>query len=355
MNHLKQGKTGIPTRSFSLFGSIKGYRELNMITYSLNKYDTIAVAKFRLKVINFHKRFGTKAALSAFPVSHATVYRWRKRLINSGGKLSSLVPQSTRPKRLRKPMYHKEIVMEMKRLREKRYSPGKKKLKVMLDKFCVREDITKVSISTIGRILKKKKYFYNQCCQARHSYHTATGKWARKRQWREKRKRRRYHPQPKSFGYIEMDTVVKHIDGKRYYIITVIDVKLKFAYALMYPRLNSNAAKDCLIKFLKVYPCEIGTVQTDNGLEFLGEFNQYLKKENIPHYFIYPRCPRINGVVERFNRTLQEEFVNSHLYLIHQQSLFNEKLKQYLLYYDNERPHESLTMKSPMEYLINFQ
>jgi len=100
-------------------------------------------------------------------------------------------------------MYHKEIVIEMKRLREKRYSPGKKKLKVMLDKFCEREDIPKVSISTIGRILKKKKYFYNQCCQARHSYHTATGKWARKRQWREKRKRRRYHPQPKSFGDIE--------------------------------------------------------------------------------------------------------------------------------------------------------
>ncbi len=91
------------------------------------------------------------------------------------------------------------------------------------------------------------------------------------------------------------------------------------------------------------------------GLEFLGEFNQHLKKENILHYFIYPRCPRINGVVERFNRTLQEEFVNSHLHLIHQQSLFNEKLKQYLLYYDNERPHESLAMKSPMEYLINFQ
>jgi len=77
----------------------------------------------------------------------------------------------------------------------------------------------------LGEYSKKKKYFYNQCCQARHSYHTATGKWARKRQWREKRKRRRYHPQPKSFGYIEMDTVVKHIDGKRYYIITVIDVK----------------------------------------------------------------------------------------------------------------------------------
>ncbi len=63
-----------------------------------------------------------------------------------------------------------------------------------------------------------------------------------------------------------------------------------------------------------VYPIknDIYTIQTDNGLEFLGDFDLYLKRKNIKHLFIYPRCPKINAYIERANRTLQEEFINGH-------------------------------------------
>ena len=43
----------------------------------------------------------------------------------------------------------------------------------------------------------------------------------------------------------------------------------------------------------------IKVVQTDNGSEFLGVFDKYLKERGIEHKFTYPRCPKINGYIER--------------------------------------------------------
>ncbi|MFZ3085260.1 MAG: hypothetical protein WA097_01280, partial [Candidatus Hydromicrobium sp.] len=65
-----------------------------------------------------------------------------------------------------------------------------------------------------------------------------------------------------------------------------------------------------------VYPGKILSLQTDNGSEFMGEFDNYLKKQGIQHLFTYTRCQRINGVVERYQRILQEEYFNWNLDLL---------------------------------------
>ena len=101
-----------------------------------------------------------------------------------------------------------------------------------------------------------------------------------------------------------------------------------------------------------VYPLDIKSVQTDNGLEFLGEFEDHLKSRNIPHCFTYPRCPRINGCIERYNRTLREEFLNHNLDSIDDPDVLNLKLADYLIFYNTERPHKTLGLKSPIDYLI---
>ncbi|MGB9794483.1 MULTISPECIES: integrase core domain-containing protein [Caldisericum] len=62
---------------------------------------------------------------------------------------------------------------------------------------------------------------------------------------------------------------------------------------------------------------------------------------------MYPRCPRINGFIERANRTLQDEFIDSHLILLEENiDEFNRKLMDYLVWYNTERPHNSLNNKS---------
>ncbi|MEF3245380.1 MAG: integrase core domain-containing protein [Caldisericaceae bacterium] len=85
--------------------------------------------------------------------------------------------------------------------------------------------------------------------------------------------------------------------------------------------------------------------------EFQGLFDEYLKKRNINHNFIYPRCPRINGFVERANRTLQEEFIALHFNLLLEDiEKFNRKLIDYLVWYNTERPHESLNNLTPINF-----
>ena len=102
-----------------------------------------------------------------------------------------------------------------------------------------------------------------------------------------------------------------------------------------------------------VYPLSIKSIQTDNGAEFLGNFDEYLKRKQIPHYFSYPRCPKINGCVERYNRTLKEEFVYNHLDSIENIELFRRRLAEYLIFYNTERPYKTLGLKSPIDYLIS--
>jgi len=107
-------------------------------------------------------------------------------------------------------------------------------------------------------------------------------------------------------------------------------------------------------KLESVYPYEEGIeiVQTDNGSEFLGEFDKYLKEKGIKHNFIYPRCPRINGYIERANRTLQDEFINDNIFLLADDiDAFNRKLMDYLIWYNTQRPHKSLNNLTPTEIL----
>jgi len=79
--------------------------------------------------------------------------------------------------------------------------------------------------------------------------------------------------------------------------------------------------KDFYEQFCALYPLKIKDWQTDNGSENLGEFDKTLQKAHIPHLFIYPRCPKINSIIERYNRTIQEEFIDNHLDIIHDKSL----------------------------------
>jgi putative transposase len=139
-------------------------------------------------------------------------------------------------------------------------------------------------------------------------------------------------------------------DGVKDYFYYAIDAKLKFALTLNYKRLPSKNMKDFYERFNAVYPLEIKDWQTDNGSENLGEFDKTLQKAAIPHLFIYPRCPKIDSIIERYNRTLQEEFIDNHLDIIHDTPLFHEHLAEYMLFSLTKRIHKSLDKM--VDYLI---
>jgi len=150
---------------------------------------------------------------------------------------------------------------------------------------------------------------------------------------------------------IEIDTVVRHIDGQKRYIITAIDVQRRVSYARAYTSHSSATAGDFLLRLLRRVPFEIVEIQTDNGSEFAKHFHGVCVLLNITHYHTYPRCPKMNAHIERFNRTISEEFVVYHRALLRDDMVtFNQTLGEWLHWYNEERPHESLGFLSPLEY-----
>lgn len=317
---------------------------------SLRKYGRDETAQKRMEMIALYDQFGERATIQAFGCDRRVISRWRKRLKNADGKLSSLVPSSTRPHTYRTPHTDCRIVAFIKTKRENHPRIGKEKLKPDIDIYCKKLGISTVSTSTIGNIIKRNHFFFQK---AGRVYHNPASKWAQNKAKKTKRLRIRYSPKPTEYGHILSDTVERITDGIRDYFISAIDAKMKFALTLNYKRLTARNMKDFYNRFKQVYPGRIILWQTDNGSENLGEFDQQLVTDGIPHLFIYPRCPKIDAYIERYNRTLQEEFIDNNLDVIHDKKIFIQKLVEWNIYFDTERRHHSLGLKSPLQYLID--
>jgi len=337
-------------QNFFLFRKIKGYRRVYDMLDSLKAFKESDVAKQRMKIMEFYEKYGEQATQEAFGADRKVIYRWRRRLKEGEGILKALIPSSTRPNRVHTSPVPKEIIEFIRALREEHPRLGKEKIKVFLDPFCRKCGIKPISVSTIGKIIKRHNFFFQP--QGR-VYHNPDSKWATHPRKKKKRLRVRYSPKVKDFGHIISDTVEQVTDGVKDYFISAIDIRVKFALTLPYKQLNSSNMKDFYEHFKQVYPLTIRDWQSDNGLENLGEFDEQLSRDGIPHYFSYPKCPRINSFIERYNRTLEEEFIYNHLDIIHDKELFSKALADYLIYYNIQRPHKSLGMRAPLQLLVS--
>jgi len=82
--------------------SCRAYGEVMKTISSLLGFSESDIAQLRLRCVSLLERHGYQAVHVAYPsVSRASVYRWKHALKDSGGKLSSLLPHSTRPHRVR--------------------------------------------------------------------------------------------------------------------------------------------------------------------------------------------------------------------------------------------------------------
>lgn len=161
--------------------------------------------------------------------------------------------------------------------------------------------------------------------------------------------------QVKEPGYIEIDSITIYVLGEKYYFITAIDIFTKYALCKLVTSLSSKQAKKALIEFQDKFPYQIKEIQTDNGSEFLAEFHQYIEEQNIAHNFIYTRSPKINGVIERFDRTIQDEFLNRNDQFGIDADKFSLDLIKYLAWYNYKRPHHSLGLIAPITYINNLK
>ena len=133
--------------------------------------------------------------------------------------------------------------------------------------------------------------------------------------------------------------------GLRRYLCTCIDPHSRFALALAAATASSRHATHALDALCHLLPAPPRFLLSDNGAECLGHFQQRLDERGITHWWIYPCSPKMNAHVERFNRTLQEQFVDYHEdLLVDDLAAFNRKLADWLLAYNTVLRHAALAV-----------
>jgi len=330
-------------RQFRVFGGVEGYYRFMKTIISINKSQGNKTARYRLKVLQHYWKHGLESTLDAFPVSRATVFRWQKKLKDNKGKLQTLIPKSTKPKRVRQMQVSLEVVDKIKQLRKKWPNLSKHKIKPLLDVFCTQRGYTTISATTIGKVIKRYDFFYKQ---PQTIYHDPSRKRGKK-----KVKTRVYKAPKHKQGYVEADVVETRVDGKKRYTVCWIDIGSKIAFSKTYKRKSSQNILESFLEFEKLHPGQIHTFQTDNGSEFEGVLDVFLRKNRpkIKRRYTPVKSPKINGVIERYNRTLQDDWLNHNLHLFHHEETWNQSLAEYIHFYNYQRVHDTLKYKTPMQ------
>lgn len=310
--------------------------------------DSNPKAVFRLRCIKLLEEYGWKATRTAFPgVSRASVYRWKKQFNQGDRKTQSLLPKSTRPNNLRGMVMPDGILGFIRELRKKYPHLSKYKIKPFLDIWCKEQGIKTYSVSWIGKVISRHSFFFN------------TRKSVRRRRKKPRSGYRIYRcpsATKVNLGYLQLDGVVINWNGQKHIFLSALEVKTRQAWIKRVSSLSSLQARLFLDEIIVSVSYQFHTIHTDNGSEFKAVFDQAVQELNLLHLWSPPRSPKIHAHVERFNKTLQEEFINYHLDTANAfPDEFNLLLKEWLIWYNNKRPHHSLGLISPTQYLLQLQ
>jgi transposase InsO family protein len=297
---------------------------------------------------------GLKMALEFSGVSRASLFNWRKRYRQSGERLESLAPQSRRPKHNRPHQTDLRIEEFIRQYRIKHPGVGKNAIKSTLDGHCLKKGVPLVSESTVGRVLarlKKQGHLPGKKLSLRVTING--GQLVARQPSHQRKKLRRGTYMPKGAGsLVQIDSIAIFQDNLKRYLITAVDVVSRFGFAYGYSSLSSSAGADFLEKLIQVCPFPITHIQTDNGHEFDKHFITSQRSRQLIHFHNYPRHPQSNGHVERFNRTIRQQFLAYNDDELRSMDPLNLHLMEYLLWYNTEKPHRGIGNIPPLKYYL---
>jgi transposase InsO family protein len=325
--------------SMSIYGSIvPGARRLARLGIKLSRR-----AKLRLKWFDHYRSHGGNASLTCryYGISRQTFYKWKRRY--DPKDLSTLEDRSCRPRRCRRREYTVELVEAVLELREEYPRWGKDKLVVLL-----RRKGHETSASTVGRILTRLK--------ARGALREPVWSAVSRRKGRGKRRK---YAMRKPKGYkvggagdlVQVDTVdVRPVPGAVFKQFTARDVISKWDVCGVASRATARATASFLDELEERMPFPIKAIQVDGGSEFKAQFEEECEKRQIRLFVLPPRSPKLNGCVERANRTHKEEFYEVY-YMTYTVAGIRAAQRKWEMIYNTVRPHQALEYLTPLEYL----
>ncbi len=320
---------------------LTGYTQLARLKSNISKD-----AQNRIKWFDYYRSHGENARLTCryFGISPQTFYRWLKRYDPYHPR--TLESRSHRPKQVRQPAYTVDQVEAVRKIREQYPRWGKDKLQVLL-----RKQGFPLSASTVGRILNYLKT-HGRLPEPLSNPISA-----------KKRSRQRPYAVRKPAEYqvklpgdmVEVDTVdVRPLPGVAFKHFTAYDVISKWNVVNIYRQATAASATRFLDEMASRMPNPIRAIQVDGGSEFKSVFEEQCQARGIKLFVLPPRSPKLNGAVERANRTHTEEFyevTDSDFELADLRS----KLAEWEKICNTYRPNQALGYLTPWEHLQKFQ
>ena len=152
----------------------------------------------------------------------------------------------------------------------------------------------------------------------------------------------------------------------RIYQQTFIDTYAKVGFAKLYaaktPVTAADLLNDRVLPFYAEHGVPLSRVLTDRGTEYCGApdrhpYELYLAIEDIDHTRTKTRSPQTNGICERFNKTVLDEFYRVAFRKTLYRSLeqLQGDLDQFIDEYNHHRPHQGRWCygKTPMHTFID--
>ena len=234
----------------------------------------------------------------------------------------------------------------MPRVREQYPRWGKEKLAVVL-----RRAGWTVSTSMVGRILARLK--------ARGVLREAPLAAISTR----KRAFRRPHAVRKPKGYavdqpgdlVQVDTLdVRPVPGVVLKHFTARDIVSRWDVLEAHTRATATASAGFLDRLVARMPFPVRAIQVDGGSEFQAAFEEAWNARGIRLFILPPRSPKLNGCVERAQRTQTEEFYEVAPFSLEFAAL-NRELLAWERVYNTVRPHQALGYLIPAQFLTRWQ
>jgi len=150
---------------------------------------------------------------------------------------------------------------------------------------------------------------------------------------------------------VEVDTLdVRPLPGIILKHFTARDIISRWDVLEAHTRATSNTASGFIDVLLKRMPFPIKAIQVDGGSEFQDAFERECQNRGIKLFVLPPRSPKLNGHVERAQRTHTEEFyeVTNASFEIRE---LNQALLEWEKVYNTIRPHQALGYLTPQQFL----
>lgn len=321
-------------RSALVPGAISLKKRIADISHDANK---------RLAWFDFYEKHGrnARATCTHFHISPDTFYRWKK--VYRPGDLSSLEERSHRPKHVRQPSWTIEAVQAVQEIREKYPRWGKAKLTHLLAAQGI-----ELSESMVGRIIKVLKE--RGVLREPIRNHISARKRGKNRPYAVRKPKEYIAREPGDI--VQVDTMdVRPFPGVAFKHFAARDVISRWDVFDVASQATASSAARFITSIINRMPFNIKAIQVDGGSEFQSVFEETCQQLGIRLFVLPPRSPKLNGYIERANRTHTEEFYEVTDCEFDMPTL-RKALYQWEIVYNTIRPHQSLKYLTPNKNLL---